>query len=548
MWNTLAPGAPKNLQQRPPVRLEETLIDQHFSGIGSLQHPIATTNVDAQKYFDQGLAFVYAFNFDEAAQSFQLASQLDPQATMPYWGIALADAPNYNTGVYNSPSRENAAFAAIQKAKLLTATGPENERAYVDALALRFTDAPNPNWQLLARNYSSAMRELSRRYTDDPDAATLYAESLMDLNPYHLWTLDGQPGENTLEIVAILEGVLHRWPDHVGANHFYIHAMEGSPYPERALPSAHRLEMLAPTLGHLVHMPAHIHYRTGDYAAAEKSALASAEADRTYLREKTIPNEAYKIAYAEHNLYFLMASANMDGDFTVAYQTAVELQSSVRAQLAERPEAEPYLAMPLFVLLRFAHWNDILALSPPAQNLQGLNFIWHYARACSFASKKLVHEAEAERDAMEKLYGQLSANQHFGMLGSWSVLHELAIQTLDARIAAAQGDMINAITYWRVAVAEQDRSECADFYRELAAWYYPVRESLGAALLRSGQLVEAEKVFRDDLAQYPKNPRSLFGLQRAVEAQKRGDEANGIRMELQSSWRGTKKDLQIENF
>jgi hypothetical protein len=527
-----------------PMHLQSTPL----ADITLLPHSISAKNAEARRFFDQGLTLVYAFNFDEAVRSFEHAAQLDPEAPMPYWGIALANSPTYNSGTYNSLAREKVAFDAIQKAKEFAAKAPENERAYVDALALRFMDAPNPNWQKLSKDYSAAMRELRHRYPDDPDASVLYAESLMDFHPYHLWTYDGQPGENTLEIASVLEGVLQRWPDHLGANHFYIHTMEASPYPERALSSAHRLETLAPTLGHLVHMPAHIYFRTGDYAAAEKSSLAAASADRTYLREKTIPNDAYKAAYAEHNFYFLIASANMDGDFPVASQTATELQSMVRSALAERPEAEPYLATSLFVLLRFARWDDILALPPPEQNLLGLTFNWHYARACSFASKKKMQEAQAERDTIERLYGQLPANQHFGMLGSWALLHELAIQTLDARIAAAQGDMVSAINHWRLAVAEQDKSERAEFYRELAAWYYPVRESLGAALLRTGQLPAAEQVFREDLRHNPKNPRSLFGLWKVLEGRESDDEANELRIELQYSWKGTTKDLQIENF
>ncbi|MFZ0819211.1 MAG: hypothetical protein WAM91_04025 [Candidatus Acidiferrales bacterium] len=522
--------------------------DKSFPGIGALHHPINTTNEETQEFFDKGLAFFYAFNFDEAMRSFENAARLDPHAAMPYWGLALANSPSYNSGIYNTPERDKAARAAIQKAQQLSAAALPIERAYIDALARRFADGSNSDPEKRARDYTSAMRELSHRYPDDPDAATLYAESLMDLHPYHLWTYDGQPGENTLEIVSVLEGVLRRWPDHLGANHYYIHAMEASPFPARALSSAHRLETLAPTLGHLVHMPAHIYFRTGAYTAAEKSTLAAAAADRTYLREKNIPNEAYKRAYAEHNLYFLIASAKMDGDFPVANQTAIELQSIIRADLADRPDAEPYLTTQLFVLLRFARWDDILAMPRPDESLHGVAFIWHYARACSFASKKMLQKAEAEREAMEKLYPQHSANQRFGMLGSWATLHELTVQTLDARIAAAQGDMAGAITHWRVAVAEQDRSERADFYRELASWYYPIRESLGAALLRSNQLVEAEQVFREDLRHNPKNPRSLFGLWKALEAQKKTVEADQTRKLFVSSWKGPEDQLRIEDF
>jgi tetratricopeptide (TPR) repeat protein len=272
---TLRPRGQDVSSQRNLAYLTIDEIGQPLSRNRPLRHPIATSSAKTQALFDQGMEFVYGFNFEEAIGAFENASKLDSRAAMPYWGIALANSPSYNSGIYNSPTREKAAFEAIQKAKQFAPKGPNNERAYIDALATRLTDAPNPEWEKLARDYSAVMRELSRNYPDDPDASTLYAESLMDLHPYHLWTYYGQPGEITLEIVAVLEGVLRRWPDHVGANHFYIHAMEASPFPDRALASARRLETLMPSAGHLLHMPAHIYYRTGDYAAAVKSALAA---------------------------------------------------------------------------------------------------------------------------------------------------------------------------------------------------------------------------------------------------------------------------------
>jgi len=523
-------------------------IDQPLSRNRPLHHPIATKNAQTQSFFDQGMEFVYAFNFEEAIRAFENASKLDTRAAMPYWGLALANSPSYNSGIYNSPTREKAAFEAFQKAKQFAAKGPKNERAYIDALATRLTDAPNPEWEKLARDYSAAMRELSHSYPDDPEASTLYAESLMDLHPYHLWTYDSQPGENTLEIIAALEGVLCRWPDHVGANHFYIHAMEASPFPDRALASARRLETLMPSAGHLLHMPAHIYYRTGDYAAAVKSALAAAEADRTYLRDKTIPNATYEISYAEHNLHFLVASVNMDGEFQVAYQAARELRQKAEAEITDRPDAEVLLVTPLTVLLRFDRWDDILALSVPNEKLRGLTFFWHFARGCALAAKGKVHEAQAENDTIEQIYKSIPSNEHFGVFGSWNEFHANADLTLSARIAEATGDTGTAITKWRTGVAEQDRVERADLYRELSLWYYPVRESLGAALFRTGQAAEAEQVFREDLRHNPKNPHSYFGLWKALEAQKRADEAEQAKQLFEASWKGPTSQLRIEDF
>ena len=249
--------------------------------MGSLHHPIATSNPDAQRFFDQGLTLVYAFNHDEAERSFRHAAELDPKAAMPWWGVALALGPNYNDPGY--PENEKAAFDAIQKAKSLAASGPENERAYIDVLALRYSGDPNADLKKQAHDYSRGMGELAKTYPDDPDAATIYAESMMDLRPWGLWKLDGTPSEGTLEIIAVLQSVLARDPNHVGANHYYIHAVEASPHAEWAIPSADRLNTLVPNAGHLVHMPSHIYERVGDEPAAIKSNAAAAEADRNYI-------------------------------------------------------------------------------------------------------------------------------------------------------------------------------------------------------------------------------------------------------------------------
>jgi len=519
-----------------------------FPRIGSLHHSIATKNLEAQNFFDQGLTLVYAFNFEEAVRSFEQAAELDSHSPMPYWGIALANGPSYNGGVFNSPARTRAAFAAINTAIQLCTDAPENERSYVNALARRFTDSPSVDPWKLARDYSAAMRDLSRRYPDDPDAASLYAESLMDLAPGHLWTFDGKPGENTPEIVSTLEGVLTRWPNHLGANHFYIHTMEASPSPDRALPSAHRLETLAPAAGHLVHMPAHIYFRVGDYAAAVKSCLAAAEVDRNYARETTVPNKSYELAYAEHNLSFLVAAANMDGEFAIAEHAAIELRTRFQTSLPQQHWRESSLAQSLFVLLRFAKWDDILELSPPEENLRGLTFFWHFARGCALTAKGEAQRAQSERDEMERIFKKLDTNELFGMLGSWASLHKLAAAVMDARIAAAHGDMATAITQWRAAVAEQDQVARDDFYRELSSWYYPIRESLAAALFRSGQTNEAEKVFREDLSKNFRNPHSLFGLQLVLVAQRKTVEAKQIESQFETGWKGVDSHLRIESF
>ena len=376
-----------------------------FEGMGPLHHPIHTSSPEAQKFFDQGLTLVYAFNHEEAVHSFKRAAELDPHAAMPYWGIALASGPNYNSDV--DPEREKASYDAIHKAMEIGVASPPVERDYIEALSARYTNDPKADLGKLANDYVSAMRRLSQRYPDDPDAATLYAESLMDLHPWMLWTNDGQPGPETTEIVSVLEGVLRKWPTHVGANHFYIHAMEASPDPEAALPSAQRLETLVPAAGHLVHMPAHIYIRTGDYAAAVKSNVAAVEADKVYLHEREITNATYVLGYTNHNLHFLAAAANMDGDYAAASKAANDLAVAARAAVKDMAGAEAFLPMPIFVQLRFARWDDVLALPKPDAQLSGLTFFWHYARGCAFAGKGQPDKAEAEREAMEQVYKAL---------------------------------------------------------------------------------------------------------------------------------------------
>ena len=511
-------------------------------GLGSLHHPIATKSEEAQKFFDQGLTLVYAFNHGEAVRSFDRAAELDPSSPMPLWGKALALGPNYNE-VHGESEKD--AYDAIQKAKALAASAPEDERAYVDALALRFTNDSKPDFDRLANAYAAAMRDLAHRYPDDPDAATLYAESLMDLHAWDLWTNDGKPGENTLEIVSVLEGVLRRWPDHVGANHFYIHAIEESPNPERALASAHRLETAVPSAGHLVHMPAHIYIRTGDYEAAVRSNEQAVAVDNTYKRAMANPNMMYLMMYGEHNLHFLVFAAMMDGDYENASKSAAELESRAMTGVSQVPSLEGFVPMHMFVLLRFDRWDELLALPQTDAKLKGLMFFWHYARGCAFAQKGDVAKAEAERAAMEGAYKHLPAGPAFDMLyNDWSTLHDLAVNTLSARIAAARGDSAGAIKEWRAAVAVQDQMH----YDEPPDWYYPVRESLGAALLANGQPAEAEQVFREDLRQNPRNPRSLYGLWKSLEAQKKTIDAQWVQASFEAAWKGGSEPPRLADF
>src|SRR5450631_1990709 len=368
-------------------------------GMGQHHHAISTKTPEAQRFFDQGLTLVFAFNHEEAARSFRWAAELDPQSAMPYWGVALALGPCINLDV-DAP-HEKAAYEAVQKAIALSPGVTESERAYIQALGKRYSADPGANLRKLDADYAQAMHELSRRYPDDLDAATLYAESLMDLHPWKFWSLDGRPTEGTEETVAVLESVLRRNPDHVGANHYYIHAVEASPHPERALASARRLETLVPAAGHLVHMPAHTYMRVGDYSAAAHSTAAGADVDSVYLRETATTGSMYDMMYYCHNLHFLAAADSMAGDFVHAKRAADELAAHVGPMLHDMPVAEGYAPTPIFILVRFHRWNEVLKLPPPDRGLAMTTAFWHFARGSAFAAKGQIEMAEAERRILE---------------------------------------------------------------------------------------------------------------------------------------------------
>jgi len=458
---------------------------------------------------------------------------------MPFWGMALAWGPCINLDV--DPPHEKAAYEAVQNALLLASGATERERAYIQALAKRYSSDPKVDLRKLDAEYANGMRDLSKRYPDDLDAATLYAESLMDLHPWKLWSLDGRPTEGTEEILAVLESVLRRDPNHLGANHYYIHATEASPHPEWALASARRLETLAPAASHLVHMPAHAYMRVGEYSAATHSNAIAAEVDHAYLQESGTTGSMYDILYYCHNLHFLAASSSMEGDFTHAKQAADELSAHVGPILQDMPLAEMYAPYQIFILVRFHRWDDLLKLLPPDPGLSMTTAFWHFARGSAFAAKGQIATAEAERTILETARKQTPPDREFSMYSNKArTFLDLAENILDARIADARGDHEQAIKHWEKGVEIEDKL----YYGEPPEWFYPVRESLGAALLLDGQAPRAEKVFRADLEQYPRNPRSLFGLLKTLEAQKSAD-VEEVRKEFETAWKNADVALEL---
>jgi tetratricopeptide (TPR) repeat protein len=510
-------------------------------GAGSLSHPVSTKNVEAQKFFNQGLAFIYGFNHEEARRSFETAAQHDSSLAMAYWGIALAVGPNYNEAEVDL-ERVKAAYHALQKAKELSSDASQRERAYIEALSKRFTLDPQPDFKRLGMDYKNAMAELHRRYPNDLDAATLYADSLMNLTPWQLWAKDGKPAEYTLEVVHILESVLKLDRNHIGANHLYIHAVEASREPGRALLSAHRLGQLAPASGHLVHMPAHIYIRTGDYAAAAKVNETAATVDEGYIK-RTGVRGVYPAMYYSHNLHFLVESYNRSGNYRLAARSAKRLEANVRGHLKDMPMIEGFLPSRMFVELRFNRWEEVIKLPEPDKETRATRALWHYSRGVAFAGMGKIEEAQHERETLIQLIKEVPGDAPFGLNTAASVL-KVAENVLDARIAWARGDRKSAIESWRKAVVAQDELN----YDEPPGWYYPVRESHGAALLLNGEAAEAEAVFRKDLKENARNGRSLFGLAESLKRQGKTKEASAAKREFQKAWRNADTKLKLPDL
>lgn len=509
-------------------------------GVGKVDHPVSTANAEAQKFFNQGLAYLYGFNHEEAIKSFKRAAELDANLAMAYWGASLALGSNYNLTANAAQLSE--AYANLQKAIALAPKASEIERAYIAALTKRYSDNPQADQKKLALEYKTAMGELVKKYPDDLDAATLYAESMMNLRPWQLWSRDGKPAEGTLEIVAVLEAVLRRNPHHTGANHYYIHAVEASPNPERALASAMRLGLLAPGAGHLVHMPSHIYIRTGDYVEAAKSNADAIIADRNYM-QKTGSRGVYTMMYYNHNIHFLSAASAMNGQFAEAVKQARELENNVRPHLKTMPMLEMFSPYPLVTLVRFEKWEEIMKYPPPESDLRITGGFRHFARGLAFAAAGKSSEAEKELTALREKIKIIPAETGFGNSTAHGVL-KVAEEMLAGEIALSRGDKKTAIELLRKAVAAED----AVNYNEPPDWDLPVREWLGRALLVNGEYAEAEKVYRDDLAKHPRNGRALFGLAEALNKQGKTDSAQMIWREFEKAWEKADTKLTVEDY
>src|SRR5882672_822776 len=514
-----------------------------MQGYGDLHHPVSTDNAQAQQFFDQGLRQIYAFNHDEAARSFQRAADLDRKLAMAYWGVAEAVGPNYNDPA--SDDRFAAAHTAIQKGVDLSGSASPAEQAYIKAMALRFPADPKADRRQAAEAYHGAMREVVKQFPDDLDAATLFAESGMNLHPWGLWTVDGTPREGTEEIVATLESVIKRDPNHLGAIHYYIHSVEASKSPERALAGANRLAAMAPAAGHIVHMPAHVYIRTGDYAAAVKTNQDAAAVDQAYIKASGAQG-IYPLMYYSHNLHFIAMCAAMNGDYLEAKKAADMLAAHVGSSVKAMPPLEGFMTIPMAVNVRFHKWDAILASKAPDPEMKTATVFWHFARGMAYAGKGKASDAEAEYKIVSDAEKATPEDVIFAMPinNKAKDIMKIAENVLGAQIALAKKDSGGAVSLLRDAVTIQDTLK----YGEPPDWFFPVRESLGGVLLMSGDSKGAEQVFREDLEKNPRNPRSLFGLHQALKAQDRNYDAGFVEKQFHNSWKGGTVLLKLEDL
>jgi tetratricopeptide (TPR) repeat protein len=516
-----------------------------YKNLGNHTHKITTSSSLAQQYFDQGLTLTYAFNHEEAIKMFKEAARLDPNCAMCYWGIAYALGPNINWPMDNAVVPD--AYAAANKAQELAGQASPAEQAYIQALAKRYAKEPVENRAPLDLAYADAMREVAKQFPDDADAATLFAEALMDLTPWNYWTKDGQSTDHTDEIVTTLESVMARNPNHPGANHYYIHATEASQNPERAIPAAERLATLVPDAGHLVHMPAHVYWRTGRYhdaVTANQHAIHSDEG-LNFMPDRR-GGSLYPALYYPHNIHFLFAASSMGGNSALALEAARKLVGGVPAETYRSfPFLEDFPPTALFALMRFGKWDDILNEPQPPDELKYTTGIWHYARGTALLRQGKLDDAEKELAPLKEL-AQSQEMQEFG-LSSFATAGQLltiAANTLEGEIAAAKGDAEHAIEHLQDAVNIQDELP----YIEPPAWFMPVRQALGAALLDAGKPAEAEAVYREDLKQYPRNGWSLFGLVQSLKAQGKDADAAEAQKQFEEAWQHSDVELTASRF
>ena len=509
-----------------------------LEGLGAHTFPVSTKNALAQRYIDQGLILAYAFNHKEAERSFREAARLDPNCAMAWWGAALVVGPHINAAM--KPEDAPRAWEALGKAKEAAAkNATEKERAYIAALSSRYAEKAPEDRSSLDQAYASAMRELWRTYPDDADAGTLFAEAIMDTMPWNYWLPDGKHQALTPELLATLEAVIAKNPNHPGANHLYIHAVEAGPKPEMGLAAADRLRDISPGAGHLVHMPGHIYLRLGQYQLASRANEEAIEADQNYL-DACGKQGFYPAIYYPHNIHFLWYSSGMEGRSAESLRRAREAAKYVSSRcckdvdLSQRP-------LPLLALSRFGRWDEILNEPAADKDHTFDQVIWTYARGVAFTYTGQIEQAIESKRQLDILAASDEAKKLENPYLPASQIFLIAREELGAEIARRQGRTEEWVSSLHSAVAAQDKLP----YMEPPYWYYPTRHNLGAALVELKRFAEAEGVYREDLKRNPHNGRALFGLMQALRGQGKTDVADEVQREFDLAW--IRADVKLTN-
>lgn len=537
-------AAPAQAVSPPEAALVATLLE----GLGTHHFPITTAHPEVQRWFDQGLMLSYGFNHDAAERSFIKATQLDPECAMCWWGAALVLGPHVNAAM--DPANNARAWARLQKARALAPNASERERAFIEALSARYAESPPENRRALDEAYAVATRQLVAQRPDDLDASTFHAEALMDLQPWDYYDAGFRPKGHTREVVSTLESVIARNPDHAGALHLYVHAVEASANPERGVAAADRLRTLIPGSGHLVHMPAHIYARVGRWHDAVIANERAVEADDAYLAMcRGNAQGVYPLGYVPHNHHFLWFAASMEGNSALAHKAALETAERTNLpDLMRKPGLaglQHFWMTPWFERVRFGRWDEIRAMPNPAGDLPYVTAIWHYAQG--MAASRQGRDADARRHLAA--LRTLAADPVMETLTMWDrypLAHsaKIAERSLGAEIATAAGDHDAAIAALREAVAIEDRIP----YDEPPGWHAPVRHSLGAVLLDANRAAEAEAVYREELRRNPGNGWSLHGLAQSLKAQRRANDAAEAERQFAQAWRHADVKLVASRF
>lgn len=513
--------AAKHVSDRAPV----------LEHIGNLHHKVSTRSKLAQKYFDQGLTMAYAFNHLESERSFRSAAAEDPKLAIAWWGVALALGPNINDNI--TPEREAQAKEAIDHAVKLRAHASRAEKDLIDALVLRYGAKDQSERPKFDQDYYAAMKRLSKKYPNDPDVGALYAESALDLSPWNYYDEKGEANPAVTEAIVELERVMKRWPEHPGANHIYIHAVEASPHPERAVVAAQHLGPFAPAAGHLVHMPSHIWVRVGNWDDAVVANEKASKADEDYIAQCHAQG-IYPMGYYPHNLHMLMFAAMMEGRSAEALEAGNKAASRFPEEMKKDPMnfVSQFTVQPYNAMVRFGKWDEILAIPKPEETKGYIEGMWHYARSMAFTRKGQLKESAEELAALDALTEKKELADYGVMINTAHNLLAVARGIAAGELALAKGDNEGALAEFKAAVSAQDGLR----YDEPESWTYPARHYLGNAQLKAGDAAGAEATFREDLKRHPGNGWSLFGLEQSLRAQDKNDEADQVQKNFDKAW------------